>query len=95
MKANELLRKGINDGTYADILDTINVDTETTFFKAVCGFAEDFLSESLSAKPYSAEFINLLLTNAIRGLTEEQQTVLTKSLYERLSKENQQKVIIQ
>jgi hypothetical protein len=43
--AEEILEDGINDGTYADITDQINVSTETAFFKAIVRFAEDYASE--------------------------------------------------
>jgi hypothetical protein len=43
--AEEMLKNGINDGSYADILDTINPDMATPFLMAVCCFAEDFASQ--------------------------------------------------
>lgn len=45
VSAKQMLENGINDGSYANILDDINVDTETPFFKAVVQFAEDFASQ--------------------------------------------------
>ena len=40
--AEEMLRDGINDGSYADILDTINVEINTPNLLAICCFAEDY-----------------------------------------------------
>jgi len=45
LSAEEMLENGINDGRYANILDVINVDTTTPFFKAVVQFAIDYASQ--------------------------------------------------
>ena len=45
MKAEEMLEEGINDGSYADITDQINVNTNTAFFKAIVIFAKDYASQ--------------------------------------------------
>ena len=68
--ASKMLEDGINEGRYADILDTINVNIETPFFKAIVQFAEDYASQiqkvesltgdQISKDTYPKEFIRWL-----------------------------------
>ena len=44
--AEKMLEDGINDGTYARILDAINVNMGTPFLNAVIQFAEDYAAQS-------------------------------------------------
>ena len=41
----KMLEDGINDGHYANILDVINVDTSTPFFKEIVQFAKEYASQ--------------------------------------------------
>ena len=43
--AEKMLEDGINDGHYANILDVINVDTSTPFFKEIVQFAKEYASQ--------------------------------------------------
>ncbi len=48
---------------------------------------------SIEKEAYSeAEIINFFLLNILRSIGEDKQTILCKSLYERLSEENQKKI---
>ena len=42
--ALELLKEGLDDGSYADIMDGINIDVNQSFYQAIAKFAEDFAS---------------------------------------------------
>lgn len=53
--AEKILEDGINDGRYANILDVINVDTKTPFFKEVVQFAKDYASQFQSRKDIPLE----------------------------------------
>ena len=55
--AEKMLEDGINDGTYARILDAINVNMGTPFLNAVIQFAEDYAAQS---------------TNVVKEITDEE-----------------------
>jgi hypothetical protein len=43
--ARELLKEGIEDGSYASIFDGINVNIDTPFFNAIIQYAEDYANQ--------------------------------------------------
>ena len=40
--ALELLKEGLDDGSYAGIMDGINIDVNQPFYQAIAKFAEDY-----------------------------------------------------
>jgi len=58
--AEEILKDGIKDGSYADIIDAINIGINTPNLMAICCFAKD----------YHAQFV----THPIKDITDEEIT---------------------
>jgi hypothetical protein len=47
MTTEEILKEGLEDGRYADIVDGINVDVSQPFYQAIIRFAEDVVAARL------------------------------------------------
>ena len=56
---------------------------EKDFTASVLNIFEEYEKHQSKAKPFSAEFINFLLVNALKNLNEEQRATLIDSLISR------------